>query len=255
VSEGVVAQVCELFARSQKILCFTGAGVSTNSKIPDFRGPAGLYQTRSPTYFSEFVASEEARVQYWSFKRDSFPVFRDARPNATHLAIVELDRLGRLEAVVTQNVDGLHRAAGSTSERLIELHGTGAEGECLGCLRREPLGACLERFDASGEPPRCTSCSELMKPAVVMFGQSLEPETLRRANAAAERADLVLSLGSSLTVTPAANVPLLAVRRRVPYVIVNRGATPHDEVATVKIDMDVDAVIPRAVEKLSAVGY
>jgi NAD-dependent deacetylase len=252
VSERLLARVCELFARSRKVLFFTGAGVSTNSKIPDFRGPQGLYQTRSPTYFSEFVASEEARVEYWSFKRDSFPAFRDARPNATHLAIAELERLGRLEAVVTQNVDGLHRAAGSTSERVIELHGTGAEGECLGCRRREPLAVCLERFDASGEPPRCTSCSELMKPAVVMFGQSLEPETLRRANAAAERADLVLSLGSSLTVTPAANVPLIAVRRRVPYVIVNRGVTPHDEVATLKIDMDVDAVVPPAVHALSA---
>ena len=248
--DSALALVKELVGRSTKILCFTGAGVSTNSSIPDFRGPKGLYLTRSPTYFSDFMASEDARIEYWSFKRDSFPAFRDARPNATHLAIAELERLGRLEAVVTQNVDGLHRLAGSSAEKVIELHGTGAEGKCTACGWREPLAACLERFERALSPPRCASCSELMQPAVVMFGQSLEPATLRGANAAAERADLVLSLGSSLTVTPAANVPLVAVRRRVPYVVVNRGATPHDELATLKLDMDVDDVVPPAVEAL-----
>jgi len=252
VAEEALLRVRELIGRSRRILCFTGAGVSTNSKIPDFRGPAGIYRTRSPTYFSEFMASEEARIEYWAFKRDSFPAFRDAEPNATHLAIAELERLGRLEAVVTQNVDGLHRAAGSSAERLIELHGTGAEGECIGCKRREPLGACLERFEATKEPPRCASCDELMQPAVVMFGQSLDPANLRRANAAAGRADLVLALGSSLTVTPAANVPLVTAERGVPYVVVNRGATPHDELATVKLDMDVDDVVPPAVRELAS---
>ena len=137
-----LSQVQELVSRSKRILCFTGAGVSTNSKIPDFRGPNGLYLNRSPTYFSEFVSSEDARVDYWTFKLDGHALFRDAQPNATHLAIAELERAGRLEAVVTQNVDGLHRAAGSSTERLVELHGTNAEGECLGCRRREPIGWC-----------------------------------------------------------------------------------------------------------------
>ena len=246
----VLSKVEELVSRSSRILCFTGAGVSTNSKIPDFRGPNGLYKNRSPTYFSEFVSSEDARIDYWTFKLEGHALFRDAQPNATHLAIAELERAGRLEAVVTQNVDGLHRAAGSSAERLVELHGTNAEGKCIACAKREPIAACFERFRADGAPPRCLDCGELMQPAVVMFGQALEPETLRRANAAAERADLVLALGSSLTVTPAANVPLVAVRRRVPYVVVNRGATPHDELCTLKLNVDVDAVVPSAVRAL-----
>jgi NAD-dependent deacetylase len=248
--QDALARVSELVEKAKRLLCFTGAGVSTNSNIPDYRGPKGLYLTRSPTYYADFVRSEEARVEYWTFKMEGYALFRDARPTATHVAIVELERLGRLEAVVTQNIDGLHRAAGSSPERLVELHGTNTEGECIGCARREPITECFERFQATREPPRCTQCDELMKPAVVMFGQSLDPETLRRANAAAEHADLVLSLGSSLTVTPAANVPLVALRRRVPYVVVNRGATPHDELATVKLDVDVDEVLPPAVEAL-----
>jgi NAD-dependent deacetylase len=243
-------RVKELVAGARRILCFTGAGVSTNSNIPDFRGPKGVYLNRAPTYFSDFLASEEARIDYWSFKLEGHMGFRDARPNATHLAIAELERLGRLEAVVTQNVDGLHRAAGSSAERTVELHGTNAEAKCIACATREPIAACLERFQASGEPPRCRGCGELMQPAVVMFGQALDPETLRRANAAAERCDLVFSLGSSLTVTPAANVPLVALRRHVPYVVVNRGATPHDELATLKLDVDVDDVVPPAVHAL-----
>ncbi len=249
MSDGL-SRVHELVEKATKILCFTGAGVSTNTNIPDYRGPQGIYRTRSPTYFSDFVASEDARIEYWTFKLEGHALFRDARPTPTHLAIVTLERLGRLEAVVTQNIDGLHRAAGSSAERLVELHGTNTEGECIGCGNREPITACFERFEASGEPPRCRQCGELMKPAVVMFGQALDPATLRRANAAAERADLVLSLGSSLTVTPAANVPIVALRRRVPYVVVNRGATPHDELATLKLDMDVDEVLPPAVEAL-----
>jgi NAD-dependent deacetylase len=252
VAGDAVSKLGELVARARKILCFTGAGVSTNSNIPDFRGPNGAYRTRAPTYFSDFLASEDARVDYWTFKLEGHASFRDARPNATHLAIAELERLDRLEAVVTQNVDGLHRAAGSSAERLIELHGTNLEAKCIACARREPIAVCFARFEATGEPPRCADCSELMQPAVVMFGQVLEPETLRRAYAAAERADLVLSLGSSLTVTPAANVPLVAVRRGTPYVVVNRGATPHDELATLKLDGDVDDVVPRAVLALKA---
>jgi NAD-dependent deacetylase len=243
-------RVHELVKTAKNVLCFTGAGISTNTNIPDYRGPKGIYRTTSPTYFADFVASEDARIEYWTFKLEGYALFREARPTPTHLAIVELEKLERLEAVVTQNIDGLHRAAGSSPERLVELHGTNAEGKCVACGRREPITACFERFQASGEPPRCEECSELMQPAVVMFGQALDPETLRRANRAAERADLVLSLGSSLTVTPAANVPLVALRRRVPYVVVNRGSTPHDDIATLKLDMDVDDVLPPAVEAL-----
>jgi len=229
------------------VLVFTGAGISTGSNIPDFRGPDGVWRTRVPVEFPEFVRSESARVEYWGWKLEGYPAFRDARPNAAHRALVLLEERGKLEAVVTQNVDGLHRAAGTTRERLIELHGTNAEALCMGCGAREPVARSLEEFRKTEIPPRCPSCDGLMKPGVVMFGEMLDPEQLRRANAAAGRADLVIALGSSLVVTPAANVPLVALRRKVPYVIVNRGATPHDQLATLTIDDDVGVVLPEAV--------
>jgi NAD-dependent deacetylase len=143
----------------------------------------------------------------------------------------------------------LHRAAGTSSAKLVELHGTNAEAVCMTCLTREPVQRALDDFAASGRPPRCLRCGGSMKPGVVMFGEALDPEQLRRAHAAAARADLVLALGSSLVVTPAANVPLVAVRKHAPYVIVNRGATPHDSIATLKLEADVNELLPAAVAR------
>lgn len=243
-----VARFSELLRRAERILAFTGAGISTGSNIPDFRGPDGVWRTRVPVELPAFVRSEQARIEYWRWKLEGYAVFRDARPNAAHRALVTLEERGKLEAVVTQNVDGLHRAAGTSAERLVELHGTNSEAVCMGCAVREPVQRCMDEFAESGRPPLCKHCGELMKPGVVMFGEALAAEDLRRANAAAGRADLVIALGSSLVVTPAANVPLVALRRRVPYVIVNRGATPHDELATLTIDGDVGVVLPEAVE-------
>jgi NAD-dependent deacetylase len=197
------------------------------------------------------MQSEAARVEYWGWKLEGYPAFRDAEPNPAHESLVRLEKLGKLQAVVTQNIDGLHRLAGTSAERLVELHGTGAEAVCTGCAKRESMGAALERFEKTNVPPVCLGCGALVKPGVVMFGESLDPDTMRRASAHAREADLVLSLGSSLTVTPAADVPLLAVRRGVPYVIVNRGATPHDSVATVTIDDDVGTVLERALAALA----
>jgi NAD-dependent deacetylase len=242
-----IARLSELLRRAERILAFTGAGVSTGSNIPDFRGPDGVWHTRSPVELPAFLRSEDARIEYWSWKLEAYAAFRAARPNDAHLALVTLEERGKLEAVVTQNVDGLHRAAGTSAERLVELHGTNSEAVCLGCGVREPVQRCMDEFAASQRPPLCVHCGKLMKPAVVMFGQALEAEDLGRAHAAAGRADLVLALGSSLVVTPAANVPLVALRRRVPYVIVNRGATPHDALATLTIDADVGVVLPEAV--------
>lgn len=241
----------DLFAGASRVLAFTGAGVSTASNIPDFRGPTGVWRTRTPVEYRDFMQSEDARVEYWSWKLEGYPAFREAKPNLAHHSLVKLEKLGKLEAVVTQNIDGLHRTAGTSAERLVELHGTGAEAVCTRCSRREPMGDALERFERAKAAPVCLGCGALVKPAVVMFGQSLDPDTMRRASAAARRADLVLSLGSSLTVTPAADVPLLAARRGVPYVIVNRGATPHDSVATLTIDDDVGTVLDRALSALS----
>jgi NAD-dependent deacetylase len=243
-------RLSSLIRKAERVLVFTGAGVSTSSSIPDFRGPNGLWRTRTPVQYPEFMRSEDARIEYWTFKRDGHALFRDARPNAAHHVIVKLERLGKLEALVTQNVDGLHRAAGTTPEKLVELHGTNAETVCTGCARRDPIEPAIDAFTKTGTPPVCVSCSALLKPAVVMFGESLDPDTMRRAAAAARRADLVMSLGSSLVVTPAADIPLLAARRGVPYVIVNRGATPHDSIADLVIDDDVGPVLEHALGAL-----
>jgi NAD-dependent protein deacetylase/lipoamidase len=245
-----VAELSALLGRARRVLAFTGAGISTKSGIPDFRGPKGVWQTRTPTYYQDFIASERARCEYWEFKLESWHVFRDARPNAVHLALVALERLGRLEALVTQNVDGLHQAAGTSEAKLIELHGTNSLVECIGCGKREPPERSMQDFEKSRRPPRCLGCDGLMKPAVVMFGQALVPEHLERAREAAESADLILALGSSLVVTPAANIPLFGAQRGTPYVIVNQGETPHDEIATLRIDDDVGSVLVPAVQGL-----
>jgi NAD-dependent deacetylase len=244
-------RLTELLAGASRVLAFTGAGVSTASNIPDFRGPNGVWRTRTPVEYRAFMQSEDARLEYWTWKLEGYPAFRAAKPNLAHERLVTLERLGKLEAVVTQNVDGLHRAAGTSPERFVELHGTGAEAVCTRCARREEMGVALERFEKTQAAPLCVDCGALVKPGVVMFGESLDPDTMRRASAAARQADLVLSLGSSLTVTPAADVPLLAVRRGAPYVIVNRGATPHDSVATLTIEDDVGRVLDRAISALS----
>jgi NAD-dependent deacetylase len=244
----VTRELAALIQNANRILVFTGAGISTGSGIPDFRGPAGVWTTRSPVYYQSFVASDAARIEYWDFKLEGWVGFRDARPNAAHRALVRLEQAGKLESVVTQNVDGLHQAAGISNGKLVHLHGTNLEVNCLGCGKREPPERCMKEFAATRVPPVCDDCGAFMKPAVVMFGQALDPGELRRAFAAAERADLALALGSTLAVTPAADVPLTAARRGVPYVIVNRGETAHDALATLRIDGDVTEILPAAIE-------
>lgn len=237
--------------RARRILVFTGAGMSTASGIPDYRGPSGVWTTRTPVYYQAFMSSEAARLEYWQWKYEGWSTFRDAAPNAGHRALVQLEQLGKLECVVTQNIDGLHQAAGTSPERLIELHGTQRDVECTGCGAREPADPRMQEFGRTRRVP-CCGCSEPLKPALVMFGQPLDPRRLERAFAAADAADLVLALGSSLVVTPAADVPLRAARRGVPYVIVNRGETAHDALSTVRIDSDVGDVLSRALQRLAA---
>jgi NAD-dependent deacetylase len=244
--------LARLLGAARRIFVLSGAGISTASRIPDYRGPEGAFRSREPVYYHEFIADEDKRREYWEQKLESWPSFRDAQPNPTHVAIVELERRGRLECCATQNIDGLHRAAGTSEERLVELHGTGRLVECIACGMREAPERCMQDFSGTGEPPRCVACGALMKPAVVMFGQALDLAALCRAESCSARADLVLALGTSLVVTPAADLPLLGVSRGAPYVIVNRGETPHDDLATLRIDADVTEVLPAAVARVPA---
>ena len=248
--EELLAAFVSLLRPARRILAFTGAGISTRSNIPDYRGPAGVYRNRSPVYYQDFIASDSARREYWRFKLDGYAAFRDAKPNSAHQALVELEKRGQLGLVVTQNVDGLHQLSGLSSERLVELHGNNREVECDACGVREDPERCMVSFAETEEPPRCLGCGGWMKPAVVMFGQPLAIDNLHKAQAASRVADLVLALGSSLVVTPAADIPLLGVRAGAGYVIINQGQTPHDQLATLRIDGDVADYLPAAVRGL-----
>ena len=242
------AKLTELLRGSKKMLLFTGAGISTGSGIPDFRGPEGVWKRRQPVYYHDFMRSEAARVEHWDFKLEGWPAFRDARPNATHEAIARLERAGKVLAVVTQNIDGLHARAGTSAERLIELHGTNSFVECQTCGRRSDPEPHFEYFRKTRRPPVC-ECGGFLKPATISFGQNLRNEDLERAEAAAKAADLVVALGSTLSVYPAANIPLLAASRGAPYVIINRGPTEHDDLpeVTLRLEGDVGEIFPPAV--------
>ena len=234
---------------AQRILVFTGAGVSTASGIPDFRGPNGIWTRRRPVFFDEFLASEASRVEYWDYKLETWAIHARARPNAAHHALVKLEAAGKLVAVVTQSIDGLHLQAGTSPGLLIELHGTDRVVKCLQCDAASDPVPHLERFKATRQAPRCT-CGGLLKSATISFGQPLRPADLDRAAAAAAKADFVLALGSTLSVLPAASIPLIAAERGAPYIIVNQGETGHDHHpgVTLRLDGDVTATVPPAVD-------
>ncbi len=242
-------RLASLLRTSQRILVVSGAGVSTASGIPDFRGPNGVWTRRKPVYYDAFMSSESARVEYWDYKLETREIYQRAQPNALHHAVVALERAGKILAVVTQNVDGLHRRAGTSPSLLVEVHGTDLLVECQQCHETSDPVPHFERFKATRTAPRC-GCGGLLKAATISFGQSLRSEDLDRAAQAAMRADLVMALGSTLSVHPAASIPLLAAERGVPYVIVNRGATDHDghRAVTLRLDGDVTEIVPRAVE-------
>jgi NAD-dependent deacetylase len=239
----------EYIREAHRIMIFTGAGISTESGIPDFRGPNGVWTRRRPVYYQDFMRSESARVEHWDYKLEAWPSFRAARPNPVHEAIVKLENAEKVVAVLTQNIDGLHALAGSHREHLIELHGTNLLVECQTCRWRGDPEPCFEAFRIHRKPPRC-ECGGYLKPATVSFGQSLDPVVLERAGEAARMADLVVALGSTLSVHPAASFPLLAAGRGIPYVIINRGATDQDDqrCVSLRLEGEVTALFPKAVE-------
>jgi NAD-dependent protein deacetylase/lipoamidase len=237
-----------LLRASHRMLIFCGAGVSTASGIPDFRGPNGVWKTRRPVFYDAFMASDAARVEYWDYKLESWAIYAHARPNAVHHAIVALERAGKVAAVVTQNVDGLHRRAGTSPDLLVELHGTDLLVECQTCHATSDPEAAMQRFRETRTPPRC-GCGGVLKSATISFGQPLRADNLERAAAAAASADLVIAMGSTLSVQPAASIPLLAAERGVPYVIINQGPGDHDAHprVTLRLDGNVSDIFPAAV--------
>lgn len=241
-------ELSELIREAEHILIFTGAGVSTGSGIQDFRGPQGVWKTRDPVYFDDFMTSQAARVEYWDQKLEAWPSFRDAEPNEVHLAIAELERVGKLAMVITQNIDGLHSRAGTSGELLVEIHGTNGAVECMSCHELSEPGPHFDLFARTRAAPEC-SCGGYLKPATISFGQSLRTEDLERARSAVQTTDLAIALGSTLSVYPAASFPLAAADRGAPYIIINRGVTDHDDhrSVTLRLEGDVGELFPPAV--------
>lgn len=242
----------EFLRASQNALIFTGAGISTGSGIPDFRGPQGVWTRRQPVYYQDFMTSEAARLEHWDYKLEAWEAFRKAKPNEVHRSIMKLEKAGKLRMVVTQNIDGLHSLAGTSLEKLVELHGTNSLVECQSCKWRGDPQPHFDFFRTHRKPPLC-ECGGFLKPATISFGQGLEPNELERAHRGAMETDLVVAVGSTLSVYPAASFPLLAARRGVPYVIVNRGETEHDREPSVslRIEGEVSEIFPPAVEAAS----
>lgn len=242
------AQLVKLLRSANRILVFTGAGISTGSGIPDFRGPDGVWKRRQPVYYHDFMRSEAARIEHWDYKLEAWPSFRAAKPNATHQAIARLESVGKVRAVVTQNIDGLHARAGTSADHLIELHGTNSMVECQSCGKLSDPEPHFEHFRKTRRPPLC-ECGGFLKPATISFGQDLRNEDLERAQTAALEADMALALGSTLSVYPAANIPLIAANRGRPYVVINRGSTDQDErpEVTLRLEGDVAEIFPTAV--------
>ena len=243
--------LCGLLRNHRKILIFTGAGISTPSGIADFRGPGGVWSRRKPIYYNDFMTSEAARIEHWSFKLEGWKSFHDAQPNPIHDAIVDLEKAGHLLKVVTQNIDGLHQKAGTSADRLVELHGTNLQVECQSCRERSDPDLHFAYFRRTGQPPHCP-CGGYLKPATISFGQNLRPQDINAAEQAADEADLVVALGSTLSVYPAAIIPLLATRHGASYAVINRGPTEHDDepAVTLRLEGDASIIFPRAVENV-----
>lgn len=242
-------QVSQWLRGARAITVLTGAGISTESGIPDFRGPNGVW-TKNPAVqrmstFQVYVADPQVRVQAWRNRRDH-PAWA-ARPNAGHRALVELEHAGRLRAVITQNIDELHQRAGSSPDRVIELHGTIFWVECVGCGRRAPMQDVLAQVDGGEPDPACPECGGIQKSATISFGQSLRPEVLDAAIEAALDCDLFLAVGSSLQVQPAADLCRVAVEAGARLVVVNAEPTPYDGIAGAVLREPIGTVLPRLV--------
>jgi NAD-dependent deacetylase len=242
----VLDQVRRWVNEAERLVVLTGAGISTDSGIPDFRGPQGVW-TKDPraeklSNIHCYMSDPEVRRLAWQSRVDH-PAWH-ARPNAGHLALVELERRGKLHALVTQNIDGLHQLAGNSPHLVVEVHGTMRDVMCMACGWRGPAGPVLDRVRAGDPDPRCGECGGILKSATISFGQPLVPAVIERALRAAEEADVLLAIGTSLQVHPAAHAVPLAKAAGAQIVIVNAQPTPFDEIADAVVRQPIGEVLP-----------
>ena len=246
----LIEQVQSWLADAQRVVGFTGAGISTECGIPDFRSPDGVWATNRTVMFDEFLRSYDDRVEYWRQKAAMWPEMRDAEPGAGHRAYVRLHETGRLSGMITQNIEGLHQRSGLPTSSIIELHGTTTRADCLSCLATITMDEACERVAAGDLAPEC-ECGGYFKPATISFGQDLVPEHLYRASALCRDAEVCLVAGSSLVVQPAAGFPEMAKRHGAKLVIVNRDATPLDGFADAVFHDEIGVVMPQLVDGLT----
>jgi NAD-dependent deacetylase len=242
-----LAAFATLLQRARRAVVFTGAGISTESGIPDFRSPGGLWTKQVPIDFENFLASEGARVESWRRRFESDAIFRNARPNRGHRAVAALVARGTVTHVITQNIDGLHQVSGIAEDRVIELHGNSTYAHCLDCARRYDILDLKPRFEHDGRAPICDDCGGFIKTATISFGQAMPEEAMREAEEATRAADLFIAVGSSLVVYPAARFPETAKRRGAALVIVNRDPTRLDQVADVVVNRGIGETLGRVV--------
>ena len=237
----------------EKIVIFTGAGVSTESDIPDFRSSGGIWERFDPNefLFDNFLASQKVRAKYWKLHTEIYYTILKARPNPAHLACVELERMGKLDCVITQNIDNLHQKAGLPEEKVIELHGNAMRVTCLTCGKEYDRKAIQDRVEKGDEAPACDSCEGPLKPATIAFGQPMPFKETREAENRSREADLFLVIGSSLVVYPAAYMPLYAREGGAKIVIINLSTTPYDHQADVFIREKAGVVMDKIIKALA----
>jgi NAD-dependent deacetylase len=243
--------LAECIKAASRIVVFTGAGISTESGIPDFRSPGGVWSKMKPIYFQEFVGNEVKRREAWTRVFSGAAGWVGKQPNAGHFAVARLIASGKASAVITQNVDNLHQASGVPGDKVIELHGNASYATCLECGLRHELEELRPVFVERGEIPVCRDCGELVKTATISFGQPMPEEPMMRAEEETYASDLFLVLGSSLVVTPAAHFPIKAKRNGAGLVIVNREETPLDSVADLVLNEEIGPTMTAAMRDLN----
>ncbi|SJZ50781.1 NAD-dependent deacetylase [Enhydrobacter aerosaccus] len=242
-----VDRLHEMIAAARRIVAFTGAGISTESGIPDFRSLGGIWTKYQPIYFDDFIASEEMRRESWRRKFATDEVMLKAEPNAGHRALAKLVEQGRMSAIITQNIDGLHQRSGVPESRVIELHGNGTYATCLDCGQRYELEPIKKAFLEHDQVPICSKCDGLVKTATISFGQAMPEIAMARAQHETMACDLFIVLGSSLVVYPAAAFPQAAKRNGAGLVIINRDPTDQDDSADLVIHSEIGSVMSRVV--------
>lgn len=228
---------------ANNIVVFVGAGLSTESGIPDFRSPNGVWTRYKPVYFSDFLSHHDARVRYWKMKSDSYQLYKTAKPNKGHEWIYSLERNNKLLGLITQNVDGLHRDVGHSPQKYIEIHGTDKEVVCLDCSKRYNAEPFYENPNTIQHPPQCESCNGFLKPATISFGQSLNEDAMNQSKKWTLQSDLFISIGSSLVVQPAASFPVMAKSNNCSLAIINREQTAYDHLADHLIQCEIGELV------------